>query len=250
MPLQARRVLRQFRYAMYFDGVDDYVEVPYSPSYKVLGSGTWIVWVYLPSLKTGGGSDVFRDGGYPYRRAEITLDYTNRRFIVGFENAWIYLPNGSLNNYVSKWFMATYRRITESGVHSLIINNFETSWSATFTTGTLAPDSTYGLTIACTHPQIYTLMYMSIMMIYSRALSDSEIQFNYQNPDKPIRNGLVLWLQADPQYVKDIDGDGIPEWIDLSGYNNHGKIYGAQLVQLIKTPSRVLKPVRILKPLR
>jgi len=246
MLLQARRVLRQFRYAMYFDGVDDYVEVPYSPSYKVLGSGTWIVWVYLPSLKTGGGSDVFRDGGYPYRRAEITLDYTNRRFIVGFENAWIYLPNGSLNNYVSKWFMATYRRITESGVHSLIINNFETSWSATFTAGTLAPDSTSGLTIVYAYP----LMYMSIMMIYSRALSDSEIQWNYQYPDNPVRDGLVLWLQAHPDYIKDIDGDGRLEWIDLSGFNNHGKIYGAQLVQLIRAPARVLASGKVLGSVR
>jgi len=59
-----------------------------------------------------------------------------------------------------------------------------------------------------------------------------------------------LWLKADPQYVKDIDGDGILEWIDLSGYGNHGKIYGAQLVQLIKTPVRALKPVRVLKPAR
>jgi hypothetical protein len=96
----------------------------------------------------------------------------------------------------------------------------------------------------------YHCGFISQVLIYSRALSDSEIQWNYQYPDKPIRDDLVLWLQADPAYVKDIDGDGILEWIDLSGYGNHGKIYGAQLVQLIKTPARVLKPVRILKPLR
>jgi len=88
------------------------------------------------------------------------------------------------------------------------------------------------------------------ILIYSRALSDSEIRWNYLYSDNPVRNGLVLWLQADPQYVKDIDGDNILEWIDLSGYNNHGKIYGAQLVQLIKTSVRALKPVRVLKPAR
>jgi len=92
--------------------------------------------------------------------------------------------------------------------------------------------------------------YITQVLLYSRALSDSEIQWNYQYPDKPIRNGLVLWLQADPQYIKDVDGDGILEWIDLSGYNNHGKIYGAQLVQLIKTPARALTPARVLKPAR
>jgi hypothetical protein len=60
----------------------------------------------------------------------------------------------------------------------------------------------------------------------------------------------VLWLQADPSDVKDIDGDGILEWLDLSGYNNHGKIYGAQLVELIKTPPRLLTPLRTLQVVR
>ena len=57
---------------------------------------------------------------------------------------------------------------------------------------------------------------------------------------------MVLWLQAHPDYIRDIDGDGVLEWVDLSGYNNHGKIYGAQLVELVKARSRVLKPVRVL----
>jgi hypothetical protein len=75
-------------------------------------------------------------------------------------------------------------------------------------------------------------------MIYSRILSETEISWNYVNPDNPIRNGLVLWLRAHPDYIKDIDGDGVLEWIDLSGFNNHGKIYGATLVKLIRDPVR------------
>ena len=50
--------------------------------------------------------------------------------------------------------------------------------------------------------------------------------------------------------MKDIDGDGVLEWLDLSGFNNHGKIYGAQLVQLIKTPARLLPPNRVLASAR
>lgn len=88
------------------------------------------------------------------------------------------------------------------------------------------------------------------VLLYSRALSDFEIAWNYNNLDNPIRSGLVLWLQADPAYVKDIDDDDILEWVDLSGYGNHGKIYGAQLVQLIKAPNRTLAPARILAPAR
>jgi hypothetical protein len=92
--------------------------------------------------------------------------------------------------------------------------------------------------------------YIAHVLLYSRDLSDSEVQWNYQYPDNPVRNGLVLWLQADPQYVKDVDGDGVLEWVDLSGFNNHGKIYGAQLVQLIKAPARVLTSARVLSPAR
>jgi hypothetical protein len=82
--------------------------------------------------------------------------------------------------------------------------------------------------------------------IYNRTLSDAEIKTLYNYPDASITQGLVLWFKADPNYVKDIDNDGIPEWIDLSGYNNHGKIYGAMLVQIIKNPNRVSKPARVL----
>jgi len=78
------------------------------------------------------------------------------------------------------------------------------------------------------------------LLVYSRVLSDSEIAWNYRNPDNPVRNGLIVWLQADPQYIMDIDGDGVLEWVDLSGSGNHGKIYGARLVELIRAPMRLL----------
>jgi hypothetical protein len=93
-------------------------------------------------------------------------------------------------------------------------------------------------------------MMQSQLLIYTRDLSDSDIAWNTKYPDNPVRNGLFVWLKADPQYVKDIDGDGVLEWVDLSGYGNHGKIYGAQLVELVKTHKRLLAPVRILTPVR
>jgi hypothetical protein len=88
------------------------------------------------------------------------------------------------------------------------------------------------------------------LLIYTRDLSDKDIEWNFKNPDNPVRNGLYVWLTADPQYVKDIDNDGVLEWIDLSGFGNHGKIYGAQLVQLVKPSARILTPARALKPAR
>jgi len=88
------------------------------------------------------------------------------------------------------------------------------------------------------------------LLIYTRDLADKDIEWNFKNPDNPIRNGLYVWLQAHPDYIKDIDGDGVLEWVDLSGNNNHGKIYGAQLVELVKAVKRVLKPARVLRAVR
>ena len=88
------------------------------------------------------------------------------------------------------------------------------------------------------------------LLVYTRDLSDSEVQWNYLYPDNPVRNGLYVWLQADPNYIKDIDGDGVLEWVDLSGYGNHGKVYGAMLVELVKTAKMVLTPARVLKAVR
>jgi hypothetical protein len=88
------------------------------------------------------------------------------------------------------------------------------------------------------------------LLVYTRALSDSEVQWNYLYPENPVRDGLVLWLSADPNNVKDLDNDGVLEWIDLSGYGNHGKIYGASLVQLVKPATRILPKARILNKLR
>jgi len=88
------------------------------------------------------------------------------------------------------------------------------------------------------------------LLVYTRDLADKDIEWNFKNPDNPIRNGLYVWLQAHPDYVKDIDGDGVLEWVDLSGNNNHGKIYGAQLVELVKAVKRVLTPARVLKAVR
>jgi intein/homing endonuclease len=59
---------------------------------------------------------------------------------------------------------------------------------------------------------------ISEVLIYNWALSPDEISWNYQNFYNPVRDGLVLCLIADPQYIRDIDGDGRLEWIDLSGY--------------------------------
>jgi len=74
--------------------------------------------------------------------------------------------------------------------------------------------------------------YIARVYIYTVALTDDEVTQIYHSPDSPPTRGLFAWYVASPDDVRDVDGDGVLEWIDRSGNNNHGKIYGAQLRQV------------------
>jgi hypothetical protein len=56
--------------------------------------------------------------------------------------------------------------------------------------------------------------YFASTQIYNRALSDSEVLYNAMHPNNPKRQGLALNLTQDS-----ILG---AQWLDLSGNNNHG----------------------------
>ena len=59
------------------------------------------------------------------------------------------------------------------------------------------------------------------VMIYNRALSDTEIQQIYDNPNDPPRAGLILWYAPDSVDV----ANGL--WRDKSGNGNDGTFVGA-----------------------
>jgi hypothetical protein len=253
---------------MHFDGVDDYVVIPltvygwpaitiqdwvypFHPKANSLWSKFSMVgdyWTDRPSIF------YVTDNRYDYTRLELYFitrrpDETRRYYhfsIYEYRNTWVNVARRlSLADRVFIGY------VNGSRVYSATVPSAEKTvleWN---------PDTT-------TNPWMYRRFVLGAnvygwenmkmmqyqLLIYTRALSDSEVAWNYLYPDNPIRDGLVLWLQADPNYVKDIDGDGVLEWVDLSGYNNHGKIYGATLIQPVKAPRRVLAPARVLPPVR
>jgi len=268
MPLTPKRVLRQFRYTMYFDGgsstyvrfTDNLINnLAYQGKFSVLawlnavGSGVVIgyedvlppnppsglvplIWVVYPTeVRVGEYNGYVRILSYGYSgnmfiHVANVINYDRSTNIM---NIYMYVNGSNVGSHSSSgppWNNIDYTQWSGKTIYNTIGNGHASGWGLT------NPAPFKG--------------YISQVLIYSRVLSYSEILWNYQNPDNPVRSGLVLWLQADPNNVKDVDGDGILEWIDLSGYGNHGKIYGAQLVQLIKTPARLLPPNRVLASAR
>ena len=246
MPLSAKRVLRQFRYVMYFDGVDDYVVVRYSPSINPGSEATIEGWHYF----TGSARGISGSKESHYRLFDYDPQTNIFEWDIGDGVQWLvsvkFNPRITINN---NWLHVASVIKWVEGWGKLYFNASLTK-TTSFRAGVVSGNFNH-LHIGAWEAQGYWFAgFTSILRIYTRALSDSEIAWNYQYPDNPVKSGLVLWLQADPSNVKDIDGDGILEWLDLSGNNNHGKIYGATLVQLIKSPARVLTPARTLSPVR
>jgi hypothetical protein len=234
MPLTAKRVLKTFRYAMYFNGVNNYVKVANSPSLQPSSQITMCAWVSATYRGKKMPYIVYKfDPASPWPGYAVMLDQDGDTGHVG---VWV---GGALYvNGVSDVRDSIFHFIcggTDGSITYVYVDNMvECSYPQT-----PRLTSTIDLYIGSARGVAQFFQgYIAQVLIYSRFLSNSEIALNYSYPDTPVRNGLVLWLKADPAYVKDIDGDEILEWVDLSGYGNHGKIYGATLVKLIRDPVR------------
>jgi len=232
---------------MSFDGVDDYVEVPAQ---------------VLASTKVTVSARVFFKGhmlepAYPVEHTFI-VEHGAYDTVPGF-NLWIYgdgwcfqisdgtiytvSKSGAKTTNINKW---THDAGTYDGdTMKLYINGVLGSQYTVSNVNFGNNIRTYIGRMTYRYREFYG--FIAEVLIYSRALSAEEVAWNYRYPWNPIRNGLVLYLTAHPSYVKDIDGDGVFEWLDLSGFGNHGKIYGATLVEVIKSPSRILSPSRVIK---
>ena len=270
MPLQAGRVLRQFRYAMYFNGIDGYVVIPLTVyGWSAITIQEWIYPYYpkantLYSIFNQIGIHSSPDLAHTSLTTDNRVDYTylnavwNTRKPDGTATSFVF----SLYAYRNSW-VNIVRRFDSAREFAGFINASKV-YSATVPSDYVTVLEQNPSTASC--PDCYkrfvlgastrlsnfiNMMQYQLLIYKDKALSDSEVEWNYKYPDNPIRDNLFVWLRADPNNIRDIDGDGVLEWIDLSGYNNHGKIYGgAFLVQLVKSAIRILPKARILKVLR
>ena len=235
------RTLRTFKYAMYFDGGSSYVQVPYL---AVFNQRPFSVeaWTAHNAHKLDDSIFSCADDYAADRYLHLVIRYNYPYLGFWADDLW-----GKSLLDLAVWYHLVFAWEGPDTKRQLIYVNAELDASRT-STGLLTVVSGAHTGNGCwvgRIDSIFLLGYINTIRVYSRALSAEEVAHNYNNPDNPVRDGLILWLRADPQNIKDIDNDGSLEWIDLSGFGNHGKIYGAALVEVIKPPARVLSPVRV-----
>jgi len=239
MPLAPTAILRAFKYAMYFNGVNAFAVVPASSSLYLPGDFTVCAWIgitqpfgFWPGIIDNGrnyGANWYFLG---IKFAPATLAgiaFTDGTFMeIDFPNEEI----GTFHQYcfgVSGNIFFGYR--DGSLYQSLTFTKTRNVQSLPIDIGNRVGGG------------YFANVYVYQVLVYNRALSSTEIAQNYNNPDSPITSGLVLWLQADPAYITG------STWLDLSGNNNNATLYNTQLVQLINPPIQLLPPIAILPPI-
>jgi len=256
MPLSPSRSIRVVRHAVFCDSIDDYAVIE---PFTVYG---WseitieeLIYFHHPKAntewsKTGMIGCGWVDKAATFTSADDRYDYTY---------IWVRWltrrPDGTIANYyynIYAWrntWVHVVRRFTLDREYSVYVNA-EKKYSVTVPSDEVTvleqnpdeasyPDRFRRFVLGA---NVWFGEHMKVsyyaFRAYSRALEGWEIEHNFRYPYDPVKKGLEVYLLAHPDYIADIDGDGVLEWIDLSGKNRHAKIYGATLVELIKPPAR------------
>ena len=240
MPLAPKRTLRIARKALYFDGVDDYVKVPYSPSLEFSDSEgiTVLLWFYPRAVVvSGAGGMILSHHVYAHQGYYIQWEWGKLRVVInGDGDTGIRTSNTVFQNNV--WYCAGFRH--KNGTTGVIVNGVVENEGPTRAMGTTTD---IDLSIA-RWQDVYENCVIAYVIIYNRALGEEEIQQIYNDPDHPPKSGLVLWL-----HDTSIDAEN-NVWRDLSGKGNNATIYGATAVDVVRPAVRTQSPIRTLSPTR
>jgi len=201
-----------------FDGTDDKVEIPNVITSKPI---SLLFWVKLNSITASGlfesRNTTFASGG---KGVAIEDSAASGKYGVGIgdgtNHVWAY---DVINLSDLNWhFVAVV--FTSSTGYAYVDGTLAASWDVS----SVADSPLDASTIAeIAHGFAgYLDGLVSRVLIYSRDLSDTEIQQIYHNPEAPPTQGLVLWLNFD-------EGSGTTAH-DRSGNGNDGTIYGATWV--------------------
>ncbi|MGC9115769.1 MAG: hypothetical protein ACP5HH_07220 [Fervidicoccaceae archaeon] len=229
--------------AHYFDGLNGYAVI--SP-FTVYGwSEITIAELFYPvNPKTNTSWTKFSMiGDYWTDHPSIFWGTNNATNYTSLGSLWcVRKPDGTntcygygIMSYVNKWVFVT-QRFTSAREYAVYVNGqkkYSTSVPSDYKTVLeWNPDT-------ATYPSYYKrfvlganvgygekmTMYQAMLLIYNRALSDSEIQQIYNTPSNPPTTGLVLWFD-NPDFTNDCCK---AIWRDKSGNGNNGKLYNVQM---------------------
>ena len=240
MPLSAARVSLHppKRYALGFDGEDDYLEVADDPSLD-LTENLAVEAMFMLYTSYSGYARILTRNGYtllwektPY---QLAVRY-NQDIVFSIGDGSTYQSVGySPPAEPNKWFHVF-------GVASDDLKLYINGELKNTKSRTINPTTTTNPLRLARAGTKYFPMKIAFIRIYNRALSASEIQHNCLNPMSPVLDGLVLWLKME-------EGSGTTVH-DYSGYGNDGTIYGATWIEITHDPVRTLSPLRILSNVR
>jgi hypothetical protein len=202
-----------FRYTMSFDGVGGYVEVAHSDSlnlnvltvvawFKSINQGFWFNTIvakygYMYINESWGlGWMVPNVLGFYIRDRAGVRNYVSAPVGEGLDGMWHCLAGVASETEVQFWMDGVLKGEVDR------------------TAGDIR--NTRPVTLA-RHLDQYVPEDIAATLVYSRPLTGDEILRVCKYPWNPVRNGLVLWLYAHPDNIRDIDGDGVLEWIDFVG---------------------------------
>ncbi|RLI39323.1 hypothetical protein DRO60_01535 [Candidatus Bathyarchaeota archaeon] len=214
LPRRLPRSLGFKIYALFFDGVDDYVEVPDDPSLRP-SEVTVEALYYRPADVLDREQLIVANRDLDNRRGYNLFDsYGYLGFQTGDGSSWYnaYVENTEL---VDTWVLL--HGIHTAGKNILYINGEKVAEAD-------APPVVYteGIPLMIGREPVYMARFLlgqiALVRIYNRPLSQAEIRRNIIEYHNPVRDGLVLFL-----YDR-IVGD---TWYDESPYANNGTIYGA-----------------------
>jgi len=204
--------------ALALDGDNDYVRLP------VISVNEFTVEAllfYRDGEPSGdyGGIVANLNGATNTNRVLIRRDKVLVQLKIGgttYNHALARTPGYYVNKrvHIVATYDGSYVRIYEDGVKA-----YEGAQTGTLDSGTTDTFVGWG----STDPDYYHLKgVLMYVRIYSRALSDDEVEHNYNNPNMPVTDGLIVWLNFD-------EGAGTIAY-DKSGNGNDGTIYGARWV--------------------
>ena len=216
------------RYVMYFNGRDAAAVVPPNPAFygSQLTVVAWFAIISNPSSWAGiVDTTVYTDKNWwlvteqaGTCSARAGAQYSNGKTDLGYP----IVNCGEVHQYVFRL----------NGNENSIFFDGKFIWSVTGS-GDYITDTSLPLVIGGRPhgplprpPYYFSNVAVWQVLVYNRALGGPEIAQLYSNPTSPIREGLVLWLQADPAYIKG------STWLDLSGHGNNATMYNTQLIQL------------------